>query len=377
VERLSQSPLYEHLAGVRAREANDCLSCHSDPAREKDSQTDPLSQGAKHEINEGVSCESCHGPAERWLAAHVQQGWRSRPAEEKAALGFIDTRHLPTRIGKCAQCHIGELNDGRGGPRRDVNHDLIAAGHPRLLWETAAYHALLPRHWRQPDNQAKLWAVGQASSAAAAAKLLADRAIAAERGAGVWPEFAEYQCAACHHHLQPHGPSSVTTSDGLRPGAAPWEDWHFARLDALTAGREGFHSIDADVTALRRTMPSVWEDATGPRELGLGLSRDLDELASALGASDHSPKAARALLKRMLEIERTEIATWNSSYSLLLASAALANPEEGGAGTEELAHVRDWLRASTPGGAIAARADDLLDSQIRRRLHELLRSLDD
>ena len=68
-----------------------------------------------------------------------------------------------------------------------MNHDLIAAGHPRLTFEYAAYHDLLPRHWRDKaseaepwevqskkfgnDFEARAWLLGQAVTAQATVKL--------------------------------------------------------------------------------------------------------------------------------------------------------------------------------------------------------------
>jgi hypothetical protein len=87
---------------------------------------------------DGVGCESCHGASGRWLGPHTTLGWRDRPWPEKAALGMRNTKDLASRARLCAGCHVGD-----GGsddlPARDVNHDLIAAGHPRLNFELSAY----------------------------------------------------------------------------------------------------------------------------------------------------------------------------------------------------------------------------------------------
>ena len=80
---------------------------------------------------DGVNCESCHGPAQLWLAEHTQYGWNNRPPLEKERLGMRPTRELPERAAVCVGCHVGP-------PGRDMNHDLIAAGHPRLNFEFAA-----------------------------------------------------------------------------------------------------------------------------------------------------------------------------------------------------------------------------------------------
>ena len=60
--------------------------------------------------------------------------WKDRSAEAKAALGFVDTHNLLKGGKACAACHIGDSS-------KEVNHDLVAAGHPRLAFE---YSAFLP-----------------------------------------------------------------------------------------------------------------------------------------------------------------------------------------------------------------------------------------
>src|SRR5262249_45161428 len=112
---------------------------------------------------------------------------------------------------------------------------LIAAGHPRLNFEFGAYHANMPHHWSDardkdakygdagPDFEARAWAVGQAVTADAALKLLAHRA---DKESAPWPEFAEYDCFACHHNLQ--GKSWRQERDLKRAaGSLTWGTWYF------------------------------------------------------------------------------------------------------------------------------------------------------
>src|SRR5262249_44082077 len=142
----------------------------------------------------GFGCESCHGPAEHWLAPHTAPAsWSRMNDQTKRGLGFWPLQRMADRAQVCVSCHVGEKD-------RDVNHDLIAAGHPRMNFAFDTYLANLPRHW-QPDKDRDLesaWLVGEVVSAHAALELLAHRA---EKTAKPWPEFAEYDCFACHHNL--------------------------------------------------------------------------------------------------------------------------------------------------------------------------------
>jgi hypothetical protein len=124
------------------------------------------------------------------------------------------------RAETCAGCHVG-------APGRDVSHDLIAAGHPRLNFDYATYLRALPPHWAEKDrdvsppalrpaaDEFRHWLVGRAAAAAAGYRLLADRA-----RHGPWPELAAFDCYACHHGLTGTGKEPP----GPRPGALVWNE---------------------------------------------------------------------------------------------------------------------------------------------------------
>jgi hypothetical protein len=221
------SPLYKgilsRLKGTAYTEEL-CLKCHATPTGDGS----PL---AKVLLADGIGCESCHGPAEKWRTTHYQRSWKSLSEAEKEKLDFFPTKDVGRRIEMCAGCHVGNAE-------KDVNHDLVAAGHPRLNFEYTAYHHLLtPRHWQEPyekskspsDWEARTWALGQATTAKAAVELTAARAKSAGQPTHPWPEFSEYGCFACHHELKP-GESGSTWRQNPRyantaPGSFPWGTW--------------------------------------------------------------------------------------------------------------------------------------------------------
>jgi Cytochrome c554 and c-prime len=211
-----------------------CLRCHVHP--EFDQVTSRVVEGVEQFRREdGVSCETCHGPAERWLATHFRPGWRELSASQRAALGMSDTRSALGRIRLCLPCHVG-------GPAADVDHDLIAAGHPWLKFEVGDYHSRWHKHWDsakdknpsadsrgRPDFEARLWLVGQIASAQAALQLLEARAGDVNRP---WPEFAEFDCFACHQDLQAAQPRPAR---GGNAGAPTWNAWYTATLPRALA----------------------------------------------------------------------------------------------------------------------------------------------
>jgi hypothetical protein len=189
-----------------------CLRCHVDPAVDQVTEEPPVS------FHDGVGCESCHGGAKNWLEPHVRAAWKPTEDNDKAKLGFRLTKNLTVRVETCLACHVGS-------DRAEVNHDLLAAGHPPLQFEFSdsleRYRAF--QHWneaddrrRNPDHEAKAWSVGQAAVPHAALQLLSNRAAHADTKP--WPEFAEYACSSCHHNLD----QTRTPSAAGKLGSPPW-----------------------------------------------------------------------------------------------------------------------------------------------------------
>jgi Cytochrome c554 and c-prime len=190
-----------------------CLACHANPALANDPQS-------REYLAEGVSCEACHGNAGAWIGEHA--GWSAAPGhgDKYRPTGMTKLSDPAVRAEMCAACHVG-------GPGRDVNHDLIAAGHPRLNFDYATYLRALPAHWAEKDrdvsppalrpatDEFRHWLVGRAAATAAGYRLLADRA-----KRGPWPELAAVDCYACHHGLTDRQQSRL----GQRPGALVWTE---------------------------------------------------------------------------------------------------------------------------------------------------------
>lgn len=176
-----------------AHEDRRCLACHS--TIKADAAEAALDEQELQFAADGVGCEACHGPASDWLGPHTE---RRLSQQEREQLGMTDTDALRVRAQVCVACHVG-------GPGRDVNHDLIAAGHPLLQFSMTAHWEALPKHWIGANDRARLgatfdaalWAFGQAATAEAALRQLERRAAPGQP----WPEFAELNCTACHHDL--------------------------------------------------------------------------------------------------------------------------------------------------------------------------------
>lgn len=265
---------------ARATRLANCFGCHNP-------QPAPSQRGETYFTRDSVSCEMCHGPAEQWVGPHVTESWSHlKQTGEAAKLGFVNTLEITTRAETCAACHVGSKG-------REVNHDLIAAGHPALKFELTAYYAMLPKHWRDEDErranpqlELMLWQAGQVACGKAAVELLkwrADRA-ANEDADAIWPEFAEYDCYACHHDLV-HPSWRQTSAPSSKPlGMLAWGSWYFSRmkessgdsLQSLSDEMQRSYRPDPALVvegarAVRLTAPSIdkatvepanWDDAT-------------------------------------------------------------------------------------------------------------------
>ena len=174
-----------------AHENKSCLGCHA------------TVQGAR--ISEGVSCESCHGPAGDWLVAHTLPGWKT----QGNSLGMVDLADPYVCATQCSECHIGGP-PAADGTLREVNHDLIAAGHPRLVFNLRSFKQGEPPHWRDRFaagagdldgiDEAALGRLGAFDAYLAKIAFQSARAVArgADDQAGVWPEFTAFDCYGCH-----------------------------------------------------------------------------------------------------------------------------------------------------------------------------------
>lgn len=190
-------------------QAPKCLVCHSLYV--------PADQRAQtFELDDGVSCENCHGPASGWLGPHTTKDW---PHEKSVALGMYDTRNLEKRAEKCLTCHLGTAE-------KFVDHEMIAAGHPDLTFELGVFTNAMPPHWKMPEQndawrQVQAWGVGQAVQLRESLNRLTRRA-----NGPVWPEYAELDCFACHHSLSAPENSwrQARGYAGRRPGNPPWNE---------------------------------------------------------------------------------------------------------------------------------------------------------
>jgi hypothetical protein len=246
---------------------DNCLACHNSTRRYDEprriTRRPALANTEMDDFaREGIGCSACHGPSERWIASHVQDGWSPSVAFED---GFVDAGDLYTRARMCASCHVGDKD-------RDMNHDIIAAGHPPLRYELATFHAWQPKHWRDREAddrtfyEAQLWLAGQVAATDASLALLQTRAEKAH-SVSQWPELASYNCSSCHHDLALD--NQRRPIDGNRKAVALYSQWDHAGIRWLIQFRiDSGEAIEQDhrlLAALDR-VKDVMESSARPGE---------------------------------------------------------------------------------------------------------------
>ena len=315
------------LGAEKAHEAKTCLACHA-------TATSPETTGSGASVVDGVSCESCHGPAGAWLETHLGQGWpKNLPG--RRSQGNLVLSSAADRARACVDCHVGNRSRGM-----DVNHDLIAAGHPRLHFEYSAYLANYPKHWREKDratgagnSEALAWITGQLVTARASLGLLAERAGDSMAGSpsgplktAPWPELAESECFACHHGLEKPGWTPDRGPFAVKPGQPAWATWPWAMLPEFKEVRPGWDiaAPGSPLSALRDEMSRPGPDAQRVVDRAGPVARLIDQwLEQAKGLELDDDRVAK-LAERLARGWPDRRETWDQSAQRYLALSALS-----------------------------------------------------
>jgi hypothetical protein len=249
-----------------AHETKLCLDCHAHNVPEE-------RRGERFMLSDGVTCEACHGPAERWITSHVEPG---ATHADNLANGLYPTSSATDRAKLCLSCHWGNQD-------KFVNHRLMGAGHPRMSFELDTFTAISPAHFlvdadylaRKPAvDGIKVWAAGQALAVQEMMDLLADP----KRGRdGLFPELVLFDCHACH---SPMSNANWRPRTQFGPHAGPG----VVRLN------------DAGMLMLRAIAREV-DPALGQR-----VSRQVSRLHLAVASQGDANAEARALKRLAGEV---------------------------------------------------------------------------
>ncbi|MBV9496334.1 MAG: hypothetical protein JOZ54_18945 [Acidobacteria bacterium] len=264
-----------------AEKASLCLDCHATNVPER-------AVSGHIDIEDGIQCESCHGPASGWRDEHAQAGWTH---EQSVARGMIDLRSVPTRGSLCLSCHLGT-------GAKEVDHELIASGHPILAFELDNYTANMPPHWtpNRDTHGVRAWATGQAIAFRDSLDNLSRHA----RG-DKWPEFSDMSCYNCHHSLR----TSQWRQDrgwAGRAGLPSWSPQHWAVL-RLIVGRVAPQSraqLDEQVQQLASRVARM-NDRDGVVSAADSARKAMDDLIPRIDRLSWSESDVRAFMNAIAD----------------------------------------------------------------------------
>ncbi len=236
-----------NISGDPAKDSR-CIVCHA-PMQGVSLERLPKNPN----VDRGVGCESCHGPAEKWLLFHTRP---DASFQQSVAAGMRDLNDIYGRANACVGCHL------------NLEEAVRKAGHPELYFELDGQCMAQPPHYRdaRPSLGPRSWLTGQAVALRETSWKLAltpDPRLLARWKALVWllrktelgrtelPESGDY-------------PAMQSAADGMARKAA-----------RATWTSEG-------VAKQLKVYVSLYRDFVDPKTERVGLQRMAEVLVSAM-----------------------------------------------------------------------------------------------
>jgi hypothetical protein len=295
-----------------AQTADVCLDCHADniPADKR---------GEKFQISDGIGCEACHGGAEKWIESHAED---DATHANNLALGMYPTEKPEARAKLCLSCHVGTKE-------KFADHDIMAAGHPRMSFELETFTVNQPAHYNVDEDylerkgnikSVNMWANGMVFKAQRQLDLIRSDLFS---GHGLFPELAFFDCHACHHPMNERRMQATSVTGGLPPGMVQLDDSSFHMLMAIAS------VVQPDAASTLREQVGRLHAATtrGRDELRSQAGRldgILDDLVGSLGSHDYSDGDMRGIRLELLDkARRGEYHDFTSAEQAFLAVETL------------------------------------------------------
>jgi cytochrome c554/c'-like protein len=264
-----------------AHQARICLDCHT-------YNPPPALRGERFKVEDGVSCEACHGAAERWIASHAAP---NATHADNVARGLYPLSEPVAQARLCLSCHFGNRD-------KFVTHRMMGAGHPRMSFELDTFAQTQPPHfvvdedWRRRKgsyDEVRVWAIGQAL----AARELLDVLLDAKRSRdGLFPELVVFDCHACHHPMSEGRWSAAT---GTSPGRIRLNDANLLMLRHIARRTWSAPRADAFDTTIAQLHKAVAGDGGEPLEAARSMHAQLDGLVAAIAGRTYAVADVRAM----------------------------------------------------------------------------------
>lgn len=254
-----------------AHETKECVDCHAhNPAQQL--------RGERFVHSEGVGCEGCHGPAERWVKSHTLEG---NTHADNLQNGMYPTDNPVAQAKLCLSCHFGDKN-------RFVNHRMMGAGHPRVSFELETFSAIQPAHYkidadwhkRKGDfNPIKIWAIGQVVATQQILDTFADPKLGYD---GVFPELVLFDCHACHH---PMSEKKWSSRLGIGPGKIRLNDSNMLMMRAIAKVVDPDYALllNKRINELHQVMAgNIKNTQQSPQQLAKELAQYSNQLITTI-----------------------------------------------------------------------------------------------
>jgi hypothetical protein len=276
-----------HNMGLKnAHEAKVCLDCHADNV--------PMNKrGAKFQIEDGVSCEACHGGAEKYLTSHTD---KDVPRNQNLDSGLYATDRIPDRATLCFSCHIGN-------EKKIASHEIMGAGHPRLSFELDTFGVLQPAHYIVDDqysenkwsgNSLTTWALGQVEAGQQTLRLI-DSNLSTRQ---LFPELSLFDCHACHHSMSDKKWEQRDRIN-LPPGSVRLNDVGFLMLFPIA--KIYAPSLSDDLHSNLKQLHSLVNNGKDINNVLGRLTATLNALGKSISTSTDS-KAAQKLMAQLISM---------------------------------------------------------------------------
>jgi hypothetical protein len=293
-----------------AYEAKVCLDCHAD-------NVPPEKRGKKFILEEGVSCEACHGGAENWIKSHAEE---NATHEDNLKRGLYATEDPVARAQMCLTCHYG--ND-----KQFVPHRVMAAGHPRLAFDVAQFSDYI-NHWVVDDdyrkrkgefNKAKLWAVGVLENARL---ILRVNTSGVANPKGEFAEWSLFDCHGCHRPIDDKAGDTLAPRVNTASGAMRLYDTPLLLTYAMVAVLEP-GKAPAVLNALEALHLAASTSDPGTKQRVADVEKVIDDLQAKLRGVTFDDAFAKKMVASILSLRGSnnfrDFSDAQQSYQALLA----------------------------------------------------------
>jgi hypothetical protein len=384
--------------------------------------SDRVTLGVSCEACHGAAGDGMEPARQGWLNEHViGETWRHKSSVEKQSkFGYYDVRSPGSRARMCLSCHVGNAEEGKL-----VTHAMYAAGHPPLpAFEPESFASMMPPHWRRlfggDSSQEPVLDPGAVrlnkserltrdflrltddkyyrklrderpelfDKVLAEPQVLHERTRAVAVGALVawsentkvtlalmsdeefpllddkqrWPEFAQFECYACHHELASPG-WRREKQDAAGPGRPMLRDWSAplsrAVLMALEMGGTEFDERLARIRAATNSQP--YGDSEALREHLAEGEKWVRAKAVEVEARYFTHEEAVAVLRSIVAAGSKEAVDYDSARQLAWASLEILDDLDPGQQWDEARQAADFLRKQL--------ALDPASEDVRQRKH--------